>query len=102
WSFGSWKLEPRDMNDISISSNVGEQVFEGTSLYPIPSNGWVRYELPVAGLEYSLSDLSGRLLDSGSLDLSGMLDLSRYMDGAYVLQLTDGNRVRSERVVIAR
>jgi len=77
------------------------------SVYPNPASGTLNVVLPAAsrdGATWLLHDLSGRLLGTGIMAqgiTNATLDMGRFADGSYLLQVRTGNE-RLMRTVVVR
>jgi hypothetical protein len=77
-------------------------------VYPNPSNGNVHLVFPEPGTVsfiFSVYDMTGRLLQSGSMDVAGdkkviEFDLTHYQKGIYLLSLDNGKTIYENKVVI--
>jgi hypothetical protein len=94
-----------------VPNNFGIQNEAENSIdlvYPNPSNGNVHLLLPEPGTGsflYSVYDMTGRFLQSGSFDGSGekkvvQLDLTHYPQGIYLLRLDNGKTIYENKIVI--
>jgi hypothetical protein len=78
------------------------------AVYPNPSNGNVHILLPEPGTGsflFSIYDMTGRLLQSGSLDGTGdktviQFDMTHYQKGIYLLKLVSGKTIYENKFVI--
>jgi len=91
-------------------ASIGEEMSFGLSLSPNPANSEVfaAVELDQSGsIELQIIDLSGRIVESvaggsftaGSHSFSAAIDLP---SGVYFMQLTSGDRIDTEKLVVAR
>ena len=77
-------------------------------VYPNPSNGKINVIVPKSGVNsylFSLYDLTGRLLQSGTLNGGGEnsvvhLDFTQFQKGVYLLRLSNGSTNYESKVVI--
>jgi PKD repeat protein len=62
------------------------------SLYPVPASDLlsIRADFPLSGFGYQLTDLSGRMVESGVLS-TARLDISVLESGIYLFQMIDGD-----------
>ncbi|MBL7983901.1 MAG: T9SS type A sorting domain-containing protein, partial [Flavobacteriales bacterium] len=80
----------------------------GARLWPNPTTGTVNVEWPEAEspfIQWSLLDLTGRLVDAGRIGTAAntaTVALTDVPEGSYLVQLTSGNRRASLRLHIAR
>ena len=105
YSFSERKIEPRDMNDISISSSVVERFGDAVQVYPNPATD-VLYVSFVNGperAEYTLTDLTGRAVLGGILTSDRqVIALDGLTTGNYVLTLRTPQRMLSGRIQVVR
>lgn len=91
-------------NDNTLS--VAGQEFEPLTIYPNPSNDFVTIEIPQmpqAGMELSITDLSGRQVDEIRNFRSGnTYDINHLAEGVYILSGRMGERMFREKLVISR
>jgi endoglucanase len=86
--------------NLSIHSLLSGEPFT-VQLFPNPSPGEITLFCPSAGrLEYSLTEISGRLLCAGSFEERTRLDLSGYRDGIYLLHFHHGREFQPPRKLI--
>jgi hypothetical protein len=107
YSFGEFKLEPRDANDVSVASSIAENgVFATVSLFPVPATDLLTIGLgDLAGsrVEYVLSDLTGRSLLGGVLTSErSTLDVSALPAGGYLVTLRAQGAVQAMKVLVQR
>ncbi|MEL7145702.1 MAG: T9SS type A sorting domain-containing protein [Bacteroidota bacterium] len=86
---------------------VEHPAFEGSTLYPNPSNGQVFLRLvqqiPQGSLAYQLLDLSGRVKEEATSAINGSqaaFDFQHIETGTYYLVIHAGSEVLRERIVI--
>jgi hypothetical protein len=107
YSFGEFKLEPRDANDVSVASSIAENgVFATVSLFPVPATDLLTIglgELAGSRVEYVLSDLTGRMLLGGVLTSErSTLDVSGLPAGGYLVTLRAKGAVQAMKVLVQR
>lgn len=105
YSFSERKIEPRDMNDISISSGVAERFGSVVNVYPNPASDvlFVNFANGPERAEYTLTDLTGRTVQGGLLTSDRQaIDLVGLTPGTYVLALRTAQRLLSGRVQVVR
>ena len=105
YSFSERKIEPRDMNDISISSGVAERFGDVVNVYPNPTSDvlFVAFAQGPERAEYTLTDLTGRTVLGGILTSDRQaIALDGLTNGNYVLTLRTAQRLLSGRVQVVR
>ncbi|MGA2824174.1 MAG: M14 family zinc carboxypeptidase, partial [Bacteroidales bacterium] len=77
-------------------------------VYPNPSNGNIHVLLPESetSFHYSVFDMTGRLLQSGTMDEAGdktvfSLDLTHLQKGIYLLKLDGGKTIYENKLIIS-
>lgn len=80
---------------------TGDVLAKPFRLLPNPTvDGRVRLDLAAGeNADVQLATLDGRLLFSGNLQDNAVIDLNAYGKGLYLLQVVDGGKVYTERVV---
>ncbi|MCB0809627.1 MAG: T9SS type A sorting domain-containing protein [Flavobacteriales bacterium] len=105
YAFSQRKIEPRDMNDISISSSVAERFGDVVNVYPNPTSDvlFVAFAQGPERAEYTLTDLTGRTVLGGILTSDRQaIALDGLTNGNYVLTLRTAQRLLSGRVQVVR
>ncbi len=102
YSFGNWKLLPRNNGDISDYNGnppiVGLQAStqDGVAVFPNPTSGFTMIRLaekPDHGASYLLVDILGQELTSGSINNREVeMDLRDLPSGQYILLISDPSR----------
>ena len=93
------------VDDIALEySGVGitEHLFTG-EIYPNPTNGLLRIK-PNHDHAYhwTLTDMSGKLLLTGSSNGETAIDTKSYAPGIYLLTISEGNTISTQKVVVSR
>lgn len=60
-------------------------------IYPNPTTEYIRIENASANMNYSIIDLSGRVVVSGILNSSATISVAEFTNGIYILHLKDNN-----------
>lgn len=70
--------------------NGGRELKSGFRLFPNPTSGNFYYRSnSLVAVKYTICDLSGREMVEGEFGQSGMLDLSSFENGTYLLKIED-------------
>jgi hypothetical protein len=72
------------------------------SIYPNPSTGEFMYSIEnmTGDINMMVTDLSGKIVDAGKITTStGVIDLSNFENGIYILKLQAGNNITSVRLL---
>ncbi len=87
---------------------TGIETFEPgylVSVYPNPTSGnlTIETELPGQGTHYCyIRDINGRTLESFDLRSSGTIDIGKYSNGLYILQVVAGEQVISHKILLRK
>ena len=100
YSFGDYKIEPRDSADIVRLSSVSllENNEINLSVYPNPSNGFIT----ISGINTGVAEvfsMDGKLVMTSNLVYTHTMDVSRLRNGVYVLQITSEGKTGTTRFV---
>ena len=105
YSFGKFKLEPRDANDVAVANSIAEEgLFAGVTMGPVPASDLLNIDLnalPGSRVEYTLSDLTGRSLRTGLLNgRRSTIDVSTLPAGGYVVTLRTNTAAKAVKVLV--
>lgn len=87
--------------DMGICTNTTKAIEQNITIYPNPSHG----KIHVIGLEeknysYQIINTSGRSIETGFVNGNEVIDVSGINNGLYLLQLNDGVKTISKRIII--
>ena len=77
-----------------IVTDVPEETKPEFSIYPNPASDVLHLEQSIFGQQYTVHDLEGRTILTGSIP-KGTIDISSLTDGNYMLRLTGNNEASS-------
>lgn len=103
YSFSEWKILPRDINDISVSTSIGEFANATITLFPNPASDALILDLgTLAGrTEYIMTDATGRIvLANVANQVRNTIDVSSLSNGLYVVTLRNAGSAYSTRVQV--
>jgi DNA/RNA endonuclease YhcR with UshA esterase domain len=103
YAFSEWRILPRDVNDVSVSTGFGEFAGASVAVFPNPANDALTIELGTLNgrTEFTLTDAAGRVVHGDVLTaVRGTVDLNGLANGLYVLTLRNGSDMWSTRVQI--
>ncbi len=95
-------IHPKKIVFVHPTNNVSatQQNTQKVTVYPNPGTGVFQLEGDwKEGVGFSLADLTGRTIVSGSLPLTGMVDLSDFAPGVYLLRIDDGRTPQTIRII---
>ncbi|MFZ1686151.1 MAG: T9SS type A sorting domain-containing protein [Flavobacteriales bacterium] len=103
YSFAERKIEPRDVNDVSLANGISDVNAIVVDVLPNPASDALTVLLPNGVANYLLSDASGRMVNAGTFaQQRNAFDVSSLAPGVYDLLLTADGAVRNVRVVVQR
>ena len=105
YSFGDYKILPRDFNDISISTSVEELSKNEVNVYPNPTTGVLNFNLNVNNASINIIDITGKTLKSVHTNSNNFsMNLNTFSNGLYFYNVIDseGNTIATNRFVIAK
>ena len=103
YAFSEWRILPRDVNDVSIATAVGELAGHSISVFPNPAQTQVTLDL--AGIdgrtEATIADATGRVVFAALVNAErSVIDVTSLRNGLYVLTLRTGGSVWSTRLQV--
>ena len=116
FSFGNWKLLPRNRTDIAgfntITSVKPLDVEDNRlgKIYPIPSSDFITVEFETAAMDINvveIFDINGKLIEQFSKKLGEgqhklVINCASYEEGYYIIRLSSNGRTRVDRFAITR
>ncbi len=98
---GVMRIEPRDVNDVSISSGIKENEQNNVSMYPNPATS----VLNIANIEgiqqIRISNLLGETIENVSVSgNAAAINVSKFNSGIYFISLINDNSVSATRKFI--
>ncbi len=105
YAFSEWRILPRDVNDVTIATSIGEFAAAVVNLFPNPANDMLTIDLGTLDgrTEYTLTDATGRVVMGDVLTVVRQtIGLSNVANGLYVFTLRNGSEVWSTRVLVQR
>lgn len=98
----AYTIGSNDSFDLTLKTITSTKSSGSTELkvYPNPSNGHITIDWVQNSFEYFVSDLSGRVLETGHNEYFETLDLSNLTAGEYILKVVNNNKNRTYRLSI--
>ena len=94
---GEYVLARRDFT-ASVSYNVKGE--DQPFVYPNPTSGQVRFNLPNGHWHINLLDLRGKLVKNWSVGNDAEVNLDDLVSGTYLIEASSGNQKRSQKLII--
>lgn len=88
---------------VSVETGVEDAFVNAIEITPNPTNGEfvLHYDEFAQAVEYSISDLQGRVLQSGMLNATQKtLSLKGEASGVYMIQIKDGDKKITKRIIL--
>lgn len=92
-----WSRDPQH-NKCPIRTSTNQESEEGISIYPNPTNDIVFIDADIEDWDYQVIDMNGKVMSIGVMKGS-TIDLSQLTTGLYVLSLSNGDRVVTEKLM---
>lgn len=70
-------------------TGIEDEVSFSPHIFPNPSTEYIRIENASANMNYSIIDLSGRVVASGKLNSGNTISVEHFTNGVYILQLSN-------------
>tara|TARA_R110001592_G_scaffold354888_2_gene654912 strand:- start:10417 stop:11769 length:1353 start_codon:yes stop_codon:yes gene_type:complete len=103
YSFNNFKLLPRDINDVQISTSVEEINNIKVNVYPNPASTFVAFELSKNNFEVQLFDITGKTVKSvNALGNKLRVSTSELNNGVYFYSIytNDGSLITTNKFVV--
>ncbi len=102
YSTGGHGAEESQEFSVPLSQGVEDIAFADSLIYPNPANSELNIK-NAEGLNISLYDILGRkLLSKDSISIEEQINISDFAEGTYFLTLSDGNKIRTEQIIITK
>jgi type IX secretion system substrate protein len=96
FSFGDYKILPRDINDISLVVGIDELNANNVAVYPNPANDQITFQLENNGFEVIVADITGKMVATANTVADKLtLSLENLNNGIYFYT------IKNKDVVIA-
>lgn len=96
YSFGDYKILPRDANDISLVVGIDELNASNVAVYPNPANNQITFQLENNGFEVIVADITGKMVATANTVADKLtLSLENLNNGIYFYT------IKNKDVVIA-
>lgn len=96
YSFGDYKILPRDANDISLVVGINELNTSNVAVYPNPANEQITFQLENNGFEVIVADITGKMVATANTVADKLtLSLDNLNNGIYFYT------IKNKDVVIA-
>ena len=105
YSFGTFKILPRDANDISLATGVNELSGIGVTVYPNPVKNIINFELDLNDYNVTIIDITGKIVKTvSSINNKLTVSTSNLNNGIYFYSIVgnDGNIIATNKFIVAK
>ncbi|MBU0489798.1 MAG: T9SS type A sorting domain-containing protein [Bacteroidetes bacterium] len=100
YAFSEWKILPRSVSDVSVSSSVSENTTPGISVYPNPATDQIRILNAENNSQFVVLNALGMQITSGTTTPNQtVINVSNWSTGVYFIRLSNGGNSRTIRFV---
>jgi hypothetical protein len=94
YSFGDYKILPRDANDISLVVGINELNTSNVAVYPNPAKEQITFETDNNGFNLTITDITGKvILNQNVVSKKTTVNLNRFNAGVYFYTIANNNQV---------
>lgn len=94
YSFGDYKILPRDANDISLVVGINELNTSNVAVYPNPANDQITFETDNNGFNLTITDITGKVIyNQNVVSKKTTVNLNRFNAGVYFYTIANNNQV---------
>lgn len=105
YSFGTYKILPRDAGDVVLTTGVNELNNVNVVVYPNPVLNAINFKLDISGFNVNIVDVTGKYVKSANtLNNRLSIETSGLNNGIYFYSISDlgGNLVSTNKFVVAK
>jgi hypothetical protein len=105
YSFSSFKVLPRDANDVSIATAIFEVENDNFLVYPNPTSGVLNFEIEENNVTVQIFDITGKTLKSITAHSNKFsVSLSNFSNGIYFYSIIGemGSSLSTNKFIIAK
>lgn len=94
YSFGDYKILPRDANDISLVVGINELNTYNVAVYPNPAKEQITFETDNNGFNLTITDITGKVIfNQNVVSKKTTVNLNRFNAGVYFYTIASNNQV---------
>lgn len=105
YSFGDYKILPRDINDISTTTGINELNTIAVTAYPNPAKNMLYFDLNGANnATINILDITGKTLKTVKASNKVNVSLNAFANGVYFYTISDseGQTIATSKFVVAK
>lgn len=92
-----------ESKDIAFNTGLNDDELSGLMVYPNPARDEVNISLPAAGnAQLSVFDMNGKLMMQQGVQQSARINTQGWTPGLYMIQVQDGAKMSSRKVMVQR
>jgi DNA/RNA endonuclease YhcR with UshA esterase domain len=94
YSFGDYKILPRDINDINLVVGIDELTANQANVYPNPAKEQITFETKNNGFDLTITDITGKVIfNQNVVTNKTSVNLNRFNTGVYFYTISNDNQV---------
>lgn len=105
YSFSNFKLLPRDVNDVQISTSINEFDNVKVAVYPNPVQNFINFELNINNYSVRIVDITGKTVNNSvSTSNKYKVNTTNFNNGIYFYTIinNNGNVITTNKFVVAK
>lgn len=104
YSFGDYKILPRDANDISLVVGINELNTSNVAVYPNPAKEQVTFETDNNGFNLTITDITGKVIfNQNVVSKKTTVNLNRFNAGVYFYTIANNNQeVTTDKFIVTK
>jgi len=105
YSFGTFKILPRDAADVTLPTGVNELSGVNVTVYPNPVKNSINFKLDINAFNVEIMDVTGKAVKTAtSLNNKLSVETSNLNNGIYFYTVSDteGNLVSTNKFIVAK
>lgn len=104
FSFSNFKLLPRDVNDVQISTSINEFENVKVAVYPNPVQNFINFDLNINNYSVRIVDITGKTVsNSVSTSNKHKVNTTNFNNGIYFYTISNnGNTITTNKFIVAK
>lgn len=104
YSFGDYKILPRDANDISLVVGINELNTSNVAVYPNPAKEQITFETDNNGFNLTITDITGKVIfNQNVVSKKTTVNLNRFNAGVYFYTIANNNQeVTTDKFIVTK
>jgi len=104
YNFGNFKILPRNINDIQISTSINEFDNVKVAVYPNPVQNFINFDLNINNYSVRIVDITGKTVsNSVSTSNKHKVNTTNFNNGIYFYTISNnGNTITTNKFIVAK